>query len=102
MTRAGSGGALIAGALIAGALVTIACGGKRAPAPMAGGHDAGDAGLALDAGPPPPTDAARAAGTAPDYRVVDVSHAGAAKVTVTWPERSGVPAALSQTPRNFA
>lgn len=102
MTRAGIAGALIAGALLAGALVTIACGGKRAPTPMGGGHDAGDAGLALDAGaaldagPPPPTDAA---GTAPDYRVVDVSHAGAAKVTVTWPDAS---AAMRRSPGRTA
>ncbi len=93
-------GAALAAAAVAVALV-LACGGKRAPTPVASGHDAGDAGLALDAGAPPTAtvDAAVAAGTAPDYQVIDVSHAGSAKVTVSWPDAS---AAMRRSPGRTA
>ncbi len=95
-------GAAIAGPAVAVAVaMTIGCGGKRAPTPVGGGHDAGDAGLAIDAAAPPAiaVDAAVAAGTAPDYRVIDVSHAGSAKVTVSWPDAS---AAMRRSPGRTA
>lgn len=88
-------------ALVGAAAMAIACGSKRAPTQASGGHDAGDAGLALDAGAPPvlALDAAVAAGTAPDYRVIDVSHAGSARVTVIWPDAS---AAMRRAPGRTA
>ena len=82
------------------AIALLACGGKRTTTTAPGPHDAGDAGTprALDAAATIDA-AAPLAGTAPGYRVIDVSHGGAVAITVTWPTAS---AALRRSPGRTA
>lgn len=84
--------------VIAAAL--LACGGKRTTTTAPGPHDAGDAGTALALDAAATVDAAAPiAGTAPGYRVIDVSHGGTVAITVTWPS---APAALRRSPGRTA
>jgi hypothetical protein len=84
--------------VIAAAL--LACGSKRTTTTAPGPHDAGDAGTALALDAAATVDAAAPiAGTAPGYRVIDVSHGGTVAITVTWPT---APAALRRSPGRTA